>query len=284
MNLLLQPNSKGHAGGTAPVKNILPFLTSAERTQLFKAAPEGIVVAYGKSAVDRTKWERIRHGDPVLFYHHWVYFAESRVALKTKNAKLCRYLWGKTGQYEGELHDMILLYSTPRPTHISAKELNKAIGYAAGYVLRPFQAVPITERGRITQLLKYGQRAADGVAKNEEQVFLNEGVDEALEGRAYLVEHLKKERSRGLRDAKRKEVLQRTGRLACEVCGFDAREKYPWLALDFAEVHHTRPLSASTRTRKTRLEDLAILCANCHRMIHRTSPILSVRAFRDKLS
>jgi putative restriction endonuclease len=30
----------------------------------------------------------------------------------------------------------------------------------------------------------------------------------------------------------------------------------------------------------TRLEDLALLCANCHRMIHRASPWLSVEELR----
>ena len=31
-----------------------------------------------------------------------------------------------------------------------------------------------------------------------------------------------------------------------------------------------------------RLDDLAIVCSNCHRMIHRTKPMMSVEGFRDK--
>jgi 5-methylcytosine-specific restriction protein A len=34
--------------------------------------------------------------------------------------------------------------------------------------------------------------------------------------------------------------------------------------------------------RKTPLHDLAILCANCHRMIHRTHPMISVEEFADR--
>jgi 5-methylcytosine-specific restriction protein A len=30
----------------------------------------------------------------------------------------------------------------------------------------------------------------------------------------------------------------------------------------------------------TRLADLAILCANCHRMIHKTRPLMSVEEFK----
>jgi predicted HNH restriction endonuclease len=31
------------------------------------------------------------------------------------------------------------------------------------------------------------------------------------------------------------------------------------------------------------LDDLAIVCSNCHRMIHRTRPMMSVEEFRELL-
>ncbi|MGJ3559785.1 HNH endonuclease [Streptomyces sp. INA 01156] len=37
------------------------------------------------------------------------------------------------------------------------------------------------------------------------------------------------------------------------------------------EVHHVTPLYVSG-VRKTTLDDLACLCANCHRMCHRSRP------------
>lgn len=282
--LVLQPNSQGHAGGTAAVKGILPFLASAERAQLLRAAPGGVVVAYGKAAKDKTKWDRVSHGDTVLFYHRWVYFAQGRVALKTRNAKLCRHLWGPDGQYEGRMHDRILLYTVPEPVHIGARDLNVAIGYERGYVLRPFQVVEVDDEARLSRLLRKGKSDAAKVGKASLETNPEDGLDEALEGRQYLVQHLKRERSRSLRDAKRKDVLRETGKLQCEACGFDARKKYEWLGLDFGEVHHIQPLSFRNKKRKTTLDDLAILCASCHRMIHRTSPIMSIKAFRDALN
>jgi 5-methylcytosine-specific restriction protein A len=48
------------------------------------------------------------------------------------------------------------------------------------------------------------------------------------------------------------------------------------------EAHHTLPLAVGA-VRVTRAEDLALLCANCHRMIHRARPILSVRQLRERL-
>ncbi|MES3091908.1 HNH endonuclease [Sphingomonas aerolata] len=65
-----------------------------------------------------------------------------------------------------------------------------------------------------------------------------------------------------------------TGALACEVCGFDFEAAYGGLGAGYIEVHHTKPVHMLTPGTKTKLADLALLCANCHRMMHRKqSPI-----------
>jgi len=61
-----------------------------------------------------------------------------------------------------------------------------------------------------------------------------------------------------------------TGGLACEACGFDFGSRYGFP--DFCEVHHRVPLAKNEVERETRLEDLAVLCSNCHRAIHRIRP------------
>ncbi|MFD7789740.1 HNH endonuclease [Streptomyces sp. NPDC059759] len=71
--------------------------------------------------------------------------------------------------------------------------------------------------------------------------------------------------------------------LQCEVCDFDFARVYGRLGVDYIEVHHVTPLHVAG-TRETRLSDLACLCANCHRMCHRSSPGESWRtpdALRD---
>jgi 5-methylcytosine-specific restriction protein A len=40
------------------------------------------------------------------------------------------------------------------------------------------------------------------------------------------------------------------------------------LGAEFAEAHHLHPLSRKRANEKTRLEDLATVCSNCHRMLH----------------
>ena len=92
----------------------------------------------------------------------------------------------------------------------------------------------------------------------------------ATEGGRKLVTHLVRERSQAIVAAKKQQVLTATGQLVCEVCRFNFKAFYGILGEGFCEVHHRIPLSDVDSSRETRLEDLAILCSNCHRMIHRT--------------
>ncbi len=95
------------------------------------------------------------------------------------------------------------------------------------------------------------------------------GEVSAAEGRELLRLHRIRERNRGLVARKKRMVLLESGRLACEVCGFDFEAVYGPLGEGFAECHHTRPLGREGGARRTRLSDLAVVCANCHRMLHR---------------
>jgi hypothetical protein len=79
-------------------------------------------------------------------------------------------------------------------------------------------------------------------------------------------------REAAARRAKIAQALEANGgRLICEVpnCGFDFAKQYGALGKGYAQVHHRLPLGkASHDGQKTKLEDLAIVCANCHAMIH----------------
>jgi len=102
----------------------------------------------------------------------------------------------------------------------------------------------------------------------------------AREGRKKLVTHLTRERSAALAKAKKAVVLRRTGTLTCEACGFDFAQQYPGIGVPYAEVHHLRPLSTLASPSDTTLRQLALLCSNCHRMIHFTDPMKSPAALR----
>src|SRR5438270_82163 len=68
---------------------------------------------------------------------------------------------------------------------------------------------------------------------------------------------------------KKEKVLAVHGKLLCKVCDFDFALVYGVLGKDFAECHHRVPLAELEEGHPVRLSDLAIVCANCHRMLHR---------------
>jgi predicted HNH restriction endonuclease len=98
----------------------------------------------------------------------------------------------------------------------------------------------------------------------------DEAGQSALEGEVRVALRRHRARERWLREAKIAEwKAAHDGRLPCHVCGFEFREAYGEIGRDYAQVHHLKPLGDRLRPSETRLGDLAVLCANCHVMVHR---------------
>lgn len=94
----------------------------------------------------------------------------------------------------------------------------------------------------------------------------------AIEGeiQVRLIRHRRREN--WLRDKKIEQVKKANhGALKCEVpkCGFDFASVYGAIGSDYAQVHHLKPLSDRSAPAMTSLDELAIVCANCHAMVHR---------------
>ncbi|MEU2943607.1 HNH endonuclease [Nocardiopsis alba] len=104
----------------------------------------------------------------------------------------------------------------------------------------------------------------------------------APEGRLLIRKHYARERDRGLRKKKIDRTRAEGRPIACEACGFDFGATYGPRGKDYIEVHHVVPLHHIGES-VTRLEDLALLCANCHRMIHVSRPWLTVDELRALL-
>jgi 5-methylcytosine-specific restriction protein A len=107
--------------------------------------------------------------------------------------------------------------------------------------------------------------------------------EEFLEGRILTALHKRRERNPTVVRRKKATVLHQTGRLACEACDFDFEVRYGQLGTGFAECQHRAPLSQLGGATRMTLDELAIICANCHRMIHRSRPMLSVDELRRLL-
>jgi len=98
----------------------------------------------------------------------------------------------------------------------------------------------------------------------------------ALEGEVHVAEVEFRRRNRALIEAKKAGSDYR-----CEVCGFRFDEAYGEIGRQFIIAHHTRPIASGPR--KTTLDDIALLCANCHAMIHTHNPPITVEALRARL-
>lgn len=101
------------------------------------------------------------------------------------------------------------------------------------------------------------------------------------EGNPRLVAHLRRERNQKIINMKKAQVLSDNGTLACEVCSFDFCDVYGKVGENFCEVHHLKPLAKADGIVKTTLEDLAVVCSNCHRIIHRSDPMLTIQGLTN---
>jgi hypothetical protein len=84
--------------------------------------------------------------------------------------------------------------------------------------------------------------------------------------------HRRRERNPALVSAAKARFRAKHGRLFCEACGFDFNDVY---RDEYIEAHHKEPLSNFSGSVNTTIDDLVMVCANCHRMFHRTRPWLS---------
>jgi 5-methylcytosine-specific restriction protein A len=105
-----------------------------------------------------------------------------------------------------------------------------------------------------------------GVATSEKIEPIREDY-EFTEGRVITELHSRRERDPRLRDrllASRRS----SAKLFCEMCGTPPLSANPLVQEAQFEAHHVIPLS-NTGARTTRVSELALLCANCHRLLHR---------------
>ena len=72
---------------------------------------------------------------------------------------------------------------------------------------------------------------------------------------------------RGRSDRVRRVALERA-RGICSVCATDFSTLLNGNAVRILQVHHLQQLSLAKTPRMTRIEDLAVVCPNCHAMLH----------------
>lgn len=113
-----------------------------------------------------------------------------------------------------------------------------------------------------------------------------EGLDEDLTGEAAPEGAVREIRVNAFeRDANlRKGCIAYYG-VACVACGFRFEEMYGQLGAGFIHVHHIVPLAAiAAQHQVDPIADLRPLCANCHAMIHRRRPALTIAELLEAIN
>lgn len=69
---------------------------------------------------------------------------------------------------------------------------------------------------------------------------------------------------------------------ACKVCMFNFADKYGELGKNFIHVHHLVPLSEiKAEYSLDPIKDLIPVCPNCHAMLHKTQPPVSIEKLKE---
>ena len=108
---------------------------------------------------------------------------------------------------------------------------------------------------------------------------------ESKEGKTTIrILHKYRERDPILRRKKLQNTLKTKGTLDCEICEFNFKDKYGELGDGFIECHHIVPLSSLKPDSVIKLDDLILLCSNCHRMVHRKKDLIPLDTLRDLIN
>jgi 5-methylcytosine-specific restriction enzyme A len=122
---------------------------------------------------------------------------------------------------------------------------------------------------------RFDSTAAEATIINPEEI-RGEGF---VEGAVHQVKVNAYERSKSARE----ECIAYFGH-ACQACGFDFEQKYGTLGEDFIHVHHLKQLSQiGEQYVVDPITDLLPVCANCHAMLHRRRPGLTIAELRGLL-
>jgi len=114
-----------------------------------------------------------------------------------------------------------------------------------------------------------GYKVIDRRDEAEKLIVTEDEESRFPEGKERFKKHRYLERdSQIVKKAKTNRYIK-TGELKCDACETDFSDKYGDLGIGFIEAHHIIPVSSLGGKVNTKISDLALVCSNCHRMLHR---------------
>ncbi len=206
-----------------------------------------------------------------------IYGSTVKNALKTRAVDFR----SKLGEIPGKFRALQIDLRPSSPSNYSAD-------YEAGNIIATFydRANMPTERVLIEDLhsmvelyskLSYKENLAVGTIGVED----DEQDNNVIEDYAAFRQHKRIERNPSLA-----RKVKKIHGYACQACGFDFEMVYTGIPnRRYVEAHHLIPISTLKGQKVSRnpKTDFAVLCANCHRMIHRFESPWDLAAFRKTI-
>ncbi len=160
------------------------------------------------------------------------------------------------------------------PVRFKAKEIDfKALGKPLGDLLQFLKKAP--QRDQPSDQTETEEEARDEYRSSDEVspgVIYKEGATTRITVNAYE------------RNAEARRVCIAEYGTACAVCGFDFGEVYGELGKGFTHVHHLKDLATIGEEYEVDpVRDLRPVCPNCHAMLHREVPAMSIKKLRGRL-
>jgi len=125
-------------------------------------------------------------------------------------------------------------------------------------------AIAAYPRARAADVAALAQLIRDAIVRGE-------AWEQAHDDEMFVEGHLISARHRSRDRRLRRKLLERTAddRLICGICDAAPPPLERPLRESFFEAHHIRPLAEFEGATTTRVADMALLCAGCHRFIHK---------------
>jgi len=127
-------------------------------------------------------------------------------------------------------------------------------------------------------VLKLNEEHIGKIREIESKIRKENKEIEVEEGKRYKSEVNFRSRNRALVEAKKMNSNYR-----CEACGMTFKEVYGKIGDEYIIAHHKNPIGNIEKTATTTLDDIALVCANCHAMLHTKNPPLSIDELHDKM-
>jgi predicted HNH restriction endonuclease len=170
-----------------------------------------------------------------------------------------------------------LIYGKPPRLKFSGGSETNNFLMARGFEIVDKENRPV---GRASAVKDKIARGSEDVDKKDRPAGRTPEVeDEASsfpEGKKKYLQHIARERDTEFAKKLKKQRLSENGALPCEVCGFCFLSTYGPHGAGYIEAHHTVPVSEISGRWKTKASEIALVCSNCHRMLHRSRPWLEM--------